>query len=163
MKKTIMTLAAAALLLASCIGGGALQSKEQAGYQTIGGVTSRSGDFTFSFKVQDANPMPLAVTTKGDEAYVSFTVKMTRTDEALKPNARLTPFYAVIHGRDAQDDVEFRERGHHLHGPMPEGRPRPYQQYEGMDKPAHVRRQDYTHARQHAQTRGCQRRPLVVS
>lgn len=108
MKKTIIPLAAAALLLASCIGGGALQSKEQAGYQTIGGVTSRSGDFTFCFKVQDANPMPLAVTTKGDEAYVSFTVKMTRTDEALKPNARLTPFYAVIHGRDAQDDVEFR-------------------------------------------------------
>lgn len=108
MKKTVLALAAVALLLTSCIGGGALQSKELMGYKTIGGVTSRSGDFTFCFKVEDANPMPLAVTTKGDETYVSFTVKMTRTNEAVKPNAKLTPFWATIHGRDAQDDVEFR-------------------------------------------------------
>lgn len=117
-KKTfILALTACAMLLTSCIGGGALPASERARaeavknlpkYQTLGGVTGRSGDYTFCFKVEDAASIPLAVSVSGDMATVSMTIKFTRTDEEVKSSAKLNPFWATIHGRDAQDDVEFR-------------------------------------------------------
>ena len=111
MKKTFLALAAVALLITSCGGnatGNGTDAQESVKYQTYGGITSSSGDFTFSFDYESVDSIPLDVTVNGDSAFVKMTVKLTRTDKELKEGAEAKNFYASISGRDEQKDVEFR-------------------------------------------------------
>ncbi len=106
MRKFILAFAALALLLSACAGAGGDAADTK--YQTLGGVTSKSGDYCFQFEEEDLDSIPLAVSINGDSALVEMTIKLARTQEALKEGATLKPFYAVIHGRDAQDSIEVR-------------------------------------------------------
>ncbi len=111
MKKAFLALAAVALLITSCGGnatGNGTDAQEYVKYQTYGGITSSSGDFTFSFDYESVDSIPLDVTVNGDSAFVKMTVKLTRTDKELKEGAEAKNFYASISGRDEQKDVEFR-------------------------------------------------------
>ncbi len=111
MKKAFLALAAVALLITSCGGnatGNGTDAQEDVKYQTYGGITSSSGDFTFSFDYESVDSIPLDVTVNGDSAFVKMTVKLTRTDKELKEGAEAKNFYASISGRDEQKDVEFR-------------------------------------------------------
>lgn len=111
MKKAFLALAAVALLITSCGGnatGDGADGQENVKYQTYGGITSSSGDFTFSFDYESVDSIPLDVTVNGDSAFVKMTVKLTRTDKELKEGAEAKDFYASISGRDEQKDVEFR-------------------------------------------------------
>lgn len=111
MKKAFLALAAVALLITSCGGnatGNGTDAQENVKYQTYGGITSSSGDFTFSFDYESVDSIPLDVTVNGDSAFVKMTVKLTRTDKELKEGAEAKNFYASISGRDEQKDVEFR-------------------------------------------------------
>lgn len=111
MKKILFAVAAVALLFTSCGGnatGNGTDAQEDLKYQTLGGVTSVSGDFTFSFDAEELDSIPLAVVVNGDSATVKMTIKLTRTDKELKEGAEVKNFYAKISGRDELKDIEFR-------------------------------------------------------
>ncbi|MBR1711910.1 MAG: hypothetical protein IJ722_00695 [Alloprevotella sp.] len=105
MKKTLFALAALALSLAACSGNGTEGTK----YMTYGGVTSQSGDFCFVFdEANNVDSIPLNVNVKGDSAEISMDVTLFRTEKEVKEGAELKPFWATIHGRDEQKDIEVR-------------------------------------------------------
>lgn len=108
MKKILFAIAAVGLLFTSCGGNATGDSQEDVKYQTYGGVTSSSGDFTFCFDYESVDSIPLDVTVNGDSALVKMTIKLTRTDRELKEGAEAKNFYASISGRDDNKDVEFR-------------------------------------------------------
>ena len=103
MRKILFAIAAATLLMTACTGSG-----EGTKYMTYGGVTSKSGDFFQQFDDGDIDSIPLTVTINGDSADIAMTLKLGRTEEALKEGAELKPFWVNISGRDAQKDIEVR-------------------------------------------------------
>lgn len=101
MKKVLFALAAF-VLLAACSGAGESEQK----YVTYGGITSKSGDWFQQFDDGDIDSIPLQVTVDGDSADVSMTIKLGRTEEAVKEGAELKAFKINVSGRDEQKDIE---------------------------------------------------------